>query len=148
MPCRAKQNDPAIRMALRLIRLYQHIISPRKSFSCAYRVCTGGASCSELGYRALRRFGVVRGLGVLDARLARCGVAARLLRVPRYRPRGQAGDCDPGCDPGDVAQCVDCGGDCGDWRRRKRDPDGKRKAPRVPSTAHRQRRESDGRWRG
>lgn len=140
VPARSKLT----RLLLDFIQFYQRFISPHKGFGCAYRVCTGGASCSELGYRAVRRFGVWRGLGVLDARLARCGAAARLMHVPRYRPRGQAGDCDLGCDFGDVGHCIDCG----DWRRRKRDPDGKRKAPRVPTTGHRRRRESDGQWRG
>jgi len=145
---RVLSRSKLTRLLLDFIQFYQRVISPRKGFHCAYRVCTGCASCSALGYRAVRRFGVWRGLGVLDARLARCGAAARLMRVPRYRPRGQAGDCDPGCDFGDVGHCVDCGGDCGDWRRRKRDPDGKRKAPRVPSTEHRRRRENDEHWRG
>jgi putative component of membrane protein insertase Oxa1/YidC/SpoIIIJ protein YidD len=136
-------------VALSCIRAYQRFISPHKGFHCAYRVCTGCASCSELGYRAVRRFGAVKGLAVLDGRLARCAEAARLMRAPRYRPRAQAGDCDPGCDFGDIGHCADCGGDC-DWRRRKRDTGSEKpgKAPRVPSTAHRRRREADAHWRG
>ena len=45
-------------LALRAIGLYQRHLSPRKGFACAYRARTGGASCSELGFRAIRRFGL------------------------------------------------------------------------------------------
>ena len=48
-------------VALPGIRLAQRWISPRKRFPCAYRVHTGNASCSWLGYRAIRRFGVWQG---------------------------------------------------------------------------------------
>jgi putative component of membrane protein insertase Oxa1/YidC/SpoIIIJ protein YidD len=89
-------------LALGAIRLYKRVISPNKGFCCAYCAFTGRASCSALGYRALRRFGVWTGLGILRARLHRCGIAYR-----RYRPRAaqrvlrrQAGfcDCDLPCD--------------------------------------------------
>lgn len=87
-------------LALWAIRLYQRVISPRKGFRCAYRAYTGHAGCSALGYRAIRRFGVWHGLGVLNARLEKCGVAHR-----RYRPAShtglsaQAGFCDCDCGP-------------------------------------------------
>ncbi len=129
-------------LALWAIRFYQRFISPRKGFRCAYAAQTGCASCSALGYRAIRRFGVLRGLAVLNGRLEKCGVAYR-----RYRPRAnmralgqQAGflDCDgcngcDGCDfpsgcnkgPGscflDAANCAQGLGDCswGTKRRKK-----------------------------
>ena len=49
-------------LALCAITFYQRCLSPAKGFSCAYRFHTGCQSCSVLGYRAIRRFGVWRGL--------------------------------------------------------------------------------------
>lgn len=129
-------------LALAAIRFYQQTISPRKGFCCAYAKHTGRRSCSKLGYRAIQRYGVWRGLFVLDARLHKCGAAHR-----RHHPVGalsrqggfvDCGGCDapgcdlPGCDlPGD---CGGRGGKCGsnpytdacnacgdcDWRRKKK----------------------------
>jgi uncharacterized protein len=127
-------------LLLTLIRLYQRHVSPRKGFACAYRVHTGCASCSHLGYRAIRRYGVWQGLDVLQARLTRCGVAHRRYAAmhPPSQPRAhqrrlaQAGFCDVGCDvpldcwPSDpfgcVAECASScgGGDCGNWDSRKK----------------------------
>jgi uncharacterized protein len=59
--------------ALAAIRGYQQFISPYKGFCCAYRVHTGKASCSAFGYRAISRFGVWNGVGVLKKRLTLCG---------------------------------------------------------------------------
>ncbi len=120
------------RLALLCIRLYQRFLSPYKGFCCAYRHHTGRGSCSALGYRAIRRFGVWRGWGVLRERLYRCGVAHR-----RFHPKNarhfsyQRGECDLGCAcdlaPGEVidvvctsADCVDCGCDLFDWGRERR----------------------------
>lgn len=125
---------------LAAIRFYKRRLSPHKGFSCAYRVHTGCASCSTLGHRAVARYGVVRGLGVLRLRLEQC----RLERErhgrspsPTFRPmRAQAGfvDCDLPCDgpcdgPCDASSCDVapddcCDGDGCDWlpSRRTRDP--------------------------
>lgn len=122
-------------LALAAIRFYQKSISPRKGFCCAYAAHTGRGSCSTLGYRAISRYGVWRGLAVLDARLEKCGQSHR-----RQRPRGplasqagflDCGGCDaPDCDlPGDCHGCgkkgcnvLDTCGDCGtcDWRSSRR----------------------------
>ncbi len=82
-------------MLLRAIRLYQRHLSQRKGYACAWRVRTGGASCSALGYRAIRRHGAWRGLLILRVRLQRCAQAQRALTL-RHRPRlhSQAGYCD------------------------------------------------------
>jgi len=79
------------------IVFYQRHLSARKGFCCAYRHHAGHASCSLLGLRAVRRFGIVGGLRMLKRRLYLCGVASR--RYAPLRPhRYQRGDCDPGCD--------------------------------------------------
>lgn len=120
------------RLALAAIRFYQRHLSPRKGFCCAYRAHTGRASCSTLGYRAIRRFGVFSGLRLLRQRLGKCGIAHRRysLRSPAWQ--GQAGFCDIPCDlPCDLScdfdptgtacdilsNCSPC--DCGDWRWRR-----------------------------
>jgi putative component of membrane protein insertase Oxa1/YidC/SpoIIIJ protein YidD len=122
------------RIALGSIEAYQRYISPRKGFVCAYRVHTGCASCSAIGWRAIRRYGVTRGLGVLRRRLYLCGVAYRRFKMPPARPPArQRGDCDCAfdlpcdlpCDgggsDGKCGRILDCGS-C-DWpdRKRKRD---------------------------
>lgn len=136
------------RFALVAIRLYQRFVSPYKGFRCAYSVHTGCASCSSLGYRAVRRYGVIGGISLLRARTYRCGVAHRRYADRcRRPPNSQRGDCDLGCDaPGDCgfdlpsgrgasricdfASCCDCGG-C-DWPERKRKNSEKEKHVYIP----------------
>ena len=126
-------------LALAAIRFYQRYISPRKGFCCAYAAYTSDASCSALGHRAIRRFGLCNGIKVLDQRLARCGAASAMLaraaqrRVPHQRRQAgfldcggcDVGGCDgagcgdlPNCSGGkgsglNLGDCLDCGG-C-DW---------------------------------
>ncbi|MDP3538368.1 MAG: membrane protein insertion efficiency factor YidD [Azonexus sp.] len=108
-------------LALAAIRLYQRHLSPHKGFCCAYRHHTGHASCSTLGYRAIRRLGLWRGIGVLRQRLGKCGVAHRRYSRPQNVFRHQAGFCDLSCDlpcDFDSTSCSPC--DCGgDWGSRK-----------------------------
>ena len=82
------------------VRLYQRHLSPLKGFSCAYRVHTGRCSCSQLGWRAVRRHGVMGGWALLRRRTALCGVAHRRhLASVRRPPARERGDCDlGGCD--------------------------------------------------
>lgn len=68
------------RFALEAIRIYQRHVSPRKGFSCAYRSHLGRFSCSTLGYRAIRRYGLLKGLAVLRQRTSLC---AQTLAVHR-----------------------------------------------------------------
>ncbi|QYF94493.1 membrane protein insertion efficiency factor YidD [Massilia sp. PAMC28688] len=115
-------------LALAAIRLYQTVLSPYKGFRCAYAATTGCASCSTLGYRAIRRFGLFDGLIVLQWRFEECGKAYRRNRPRRPMALGhQRGDCDcGGCDAIDL-DCCSC--DLG-WnkdkrsRRRNRQPAG------------------------
>lgn len=115
------------------IALYQRHLSPLKGFSCAYRVHTGSASCSVLGSRSIRRYGVWHGIGVLKRRFERCSAAHQRFTQRRHLPRSQAGFCDIGCDlpcdfsapDCDGSSCGGCGAcdspcDCGDWRRSKK----------------------------
>jgi uncharacterized protein len=93
----------AAALALAAIRLYQRFISPYKGFSCALRVATGGASCSAYGHAVIARFGLRRGLGLLDRRLALCGHVHRQMPRPpapvrHPRVQYQQGFCDAPCD--------------------------------------------------
>jgi putative component of membrane protein insertase Oxa1/YidC/SpoIIIJ protein YidD len=131
---------PGSRLALAAIRGYQRWISPRKGYRCALCALTGGESCSNYGYRVIERFGLRRGLGLLDRRLALCGhVHRRAVPAAPMSPRPavrnpwrhkEQGVCDlscdlPGCDLGDLLGCgcdiADCGPSrCGPDRSRHR----------------------------
>jgi putative component of membrane protein insertase Oxa1/YidC/SpoIIIJ protein YidD len=123
-------------LALLVIRAYQRFVSPYKGFCCAYKVHTGRASCSALGYRAIRRHGVLSGLVILRRRTSLCGIAHRRCFVPAPRHHmSQRGDCDLPCDLpcdagcdfpdhcgarklSDFVSCCDCGS-C-DWPSKDR----------------------------
>ena len=86
-------------LVLAVITGYQRYVSPHKGFCCAYRVLTGRKSCSSLGFRVVRRYGVLKGITVLRRRLYLCGVAHRRYNVPRNQAfHSQQGFCDVGCD--------------------------------------------------
>lgn len=120
------------KLVLAAITGYQTYLSPYKGFCCAYRVHTGHKSCSALGFRAVRRYGVLTGFALLRRRTYLCGVAHRRHAKPTSRfLHSQQGFCDIGCDlpcdlpgmdgclsPGDFAGCCDSGG-C-DWPSRSR----------------------------
>jgi len=116
-------------LALAAIRFYQRFVSPYKGFSCALRVATGGASCSAYGHAVIARFGLLRGLGLLQRRFELCGhVYRRAHACPplHLRLKYQRGFCDAPCDlpcdgPGhcasadtivDAASCVFDASDC------------------------------------
>jgi uncharacterized protein len=139
-------------VGLLAIKAYQRFLSPYKGFSCAYRAQTGGQSCSALGYRAVRRYGLLRGMIVLDKRFARCAAANERRRADRRVFHSQRGDCVPcdvpcdlpACDlplPGpraaDIFNCSPSPCDCCDWSSsRKKSRDGKEAAsvpPEKPS---------------
>jgi uncharacterized protein len=130
------------RFVLAVICAYQRYLSPHKGFRCAYHEHTGRASCSVLGFRAVRRYGAFAGLALIRKRTRLCGVTHRRFhRAPSRPPHAQNGVCDVACDlpcdagcdvPSgsgitkflDVISCCDCGS-C-DWPRRRsrsREPD-------------------------
>jgi uncharacterized protein len=104
----------ATSLALAAIRFYQIFISPRKGYRCAYAAYTGRCSCSRLGYRAIRRYGVWHGLSVLDGRLDKCGVAYRRYRpLPHRGLQAQAGFLDCACESPCEDPCSCTGPGCG-----------------------------------
>jgi len=110
------RRGPAAQLALAAIRGYQRWISPYKGFRCALRAHTGGDSCSSYGYLVIGRFGLRRGLGLLDRRLELCGHVHRRAAAPAPLARPavrnpwrhkEQGICDlpcdlPGCDLPDL----------------------------------------------
>lgn len=111
--------------ALLAIRAYQRFLSPLKGYACAFRVLTGRDSCSAYAYRAIARFGLLRGLALLRRRLQACShhlhahrAASPTTPATRYvtaRHRAQAGDCDLPC----ACDAIDLL-DCCDWPRKKK----------------------------
>jgi putative component of membrane protein insertase Oxa1/YidC/SpoIIIJ protein YidD len=140
--------------ALAGIRAYQRHISPRKGYRCAYACHTGGASCSSLGFRAVRRHGVVGGVRLLWRRLQRCS-AAHDAAGPRRAHASQAGFCDldcGDCDAGawtcdDALGCADAAGEapCGCGRNAR---PRKSRADDVAARAQRDGPAARARWRG
>jgi putative component of membrane protein insertase Oxa1/YidC/SpoIIIJ protein YidD len=121
-PNLAGMKDLGRYLALEAISMYQRFVSPYKGFRCAYAYHTGCASCSRLGYRAIRWRGLATGLGLLFARFDRCRAVFNRFReraaaprtpsvtAPRVKQlRDQGGFCDAlaciPCDAGCVSPC-------------------------------------------
>lgn len=148
----------AAALALAAIRFYQRVVSPYKGFFCALRVATGGASCSAYGHAVIARFGLARGLGLLQRRFALCGhVHRRTLPCPPPHPRlkYQRGFCDAPCDLpcdghgdclsadtiADAASCATDAGDCGrPSRNGRRHRERARSSEQLDAAAERVRR--------
>ncbi len=148
---------PAAALALAAIAAYQRWLSPHKGFACAWRVHEGGASCSVLGARAIRRYGLWRGGGVLRLRLALCaGCHAEHHPAPAgpagwARPAaGQRGSapCDLPCDgPLDWVDCSCNLCDGCDSCDRRRSPRDRRPTRAERAEARRRAREAQQRAR-
>jgi putative component of membrane protein insertase Oxa1/YidC/SpoIIIJ protein YidD len=72
----------ARRGAVAAITGYQRYISPRKGFRCAYRVLTGGQSCSERIKRYIAKMGIAAGIRRARWQFALCREAHRVLLGP------------------------------------------------------------------
>ncbi|MBX6352006.1 MAG: membrane protein insertion efficiency factor YidD [Thermoflavifilum sp.] len=59
---------PMRRVAVALIRFYQHWISPLKPRTCRFY-----PTCSQYAVEAISRFGLLRGGWLTARRLAKCG---------------------------------------------------------------------------
>lgn len=104
------------------IDIYQRRISPRKGFSCAYRVAHGGTGCSGYIKQRIAEVGLIRAIPDIRARFAACRQASEDINGGRRRQRrgGRDGDCD-------IALCglegADCGADaCGLFRSSRAAP--------------------------
>lgn len=66
--------------AAALIRGYQKHISPKKGFSCAYRVLHGKESCSEFIKRTILEQGLIDAIPAAQHRLQACKAANQVLK--------------------------------------------------------------------
>lgn len=134
-------------LALSAISAYRRIISPYKGFACAYRIHTGGKSCSALGYRAIRRFGLSKGMMLLRMRLKRCDAVYRQHHPSPAFVKTQQGICDAGCDlPCDIPDihlphtldfCNVCDGCSGcDWPGNSRSREKPKRRKQYPRHSH------------
>jgi len=67
MPLAAARHSSVIRLLDRGLRTYQLYLSPLKGATCRFY-----PSCSEYARQALQRYGLLKGIGMTIARLARC----------------------------------------------------------------------------
>ncbi|QMT41095.1 membrane protein insertion efficiency factor YidD [Neisseria shayeganii] len=109
---------PFTAAALAAIRAYQRHLSPRKGYGCPHRLLHGGSGCSGVGYRLIRRYGLLHSWLPLRRRFARCRAARNELcrrTGPAYHQRGDC-DCVPDADI-DFHACrhTDCGGRFAKW---------------------------------
>jgi putative component of membrane protein insertase Oxa1/YidC/SpoIIIJ protein YidD len=90
------------RLALAAIGGYQRHLSPRKGFSCAYRVARGGTGCSGFAKAAIADLGLIRAIPLIRRRFADCRDAAEELREDRRKREKEKWydryDCSAGCD--------------------------------------------------
>ena len=54
-------------LAIKIIRLYQKVISPYLPSACRYE-----PTCSEYSIEAMKRFGIIKGIFLTVKRLLRC----------------------------------------------------------------------------
>lgn len=99
-----------------VISFYQAHISPRKGFTCAFRMLHGGDSCSQAVKKIVSGKGPVTGLGDIRARFSACRRAHKTLEhCPGTVPE-KAFECPcdvpgvDGCgDPGNAGSCFGSG---------------------------------------
>lgn len=116
--------------AAALSRGYQKHISPKKGFSCAYRVLHGKESCSEFIKRTILEQGLIEAIAISRHWLQACKAANQVLRSkietpdPNKKPQRRHRDSEKHCS-NNLANinCLDCTDvgclaiDCGleDW---------------------------------
>ncbi|NEO86319.1 MAG: membrane protein insertion efficiency factor YidD [Spirulina sp. SIO3F2] len=74
------------RCSLTLVDLYQHYLSPRKGFCCAYRVLYGELSCSAYFRQQVEHQGVWGAIEPLRSRLKACKAAHHVLMTQAEDP--------------------------------------------------------------
>lgn len=99
------------RVVLMMIGAYQSYLSPRKGFSCAYRVAHGGPGCSGYAKATIATNGVFAAWPDIRRRFDACKQVAQQMRdsdpekddtnTPNRRKKGGwfIADCLTGCGP-------------------------------------------------
>lgn len=75
-------SDAASRsLSVKLIESYQKYISPKKGFSCAYRVLHVRESCSQYAKRQIREQGLINAMPLIRQRFQACKSASFALKT-------------------------------------------------------------------
>jgi len=78
-------SDQATRfVSIQLIEGDQKYISPRKGFSCAYRIQQGGESCSQYAKRQIQKRGLLNAIALVGRRFQACKAAGLTLQSRAY----------------------------------------------------------------
>lgn len=87
-------------LSLLAIRGYQRHLSPRKGYSCAYRLAHGGTGCSGFAKQAISDHGLIPAMPLIRKRFRSCRLASLSMSADGDKPRRRKRDiCDPmGCD--------------------------------------------------
>ena len=90
-----------------MITGYQRYLSPRKGYSCAYRVVYGGPGCSGFSKQAIAEQGFFRAIPAIRLRFNLCRVAAEETdRERRNRKLEKFCDRTPYCIDPTVCCCL------------------------------------------
>lgn len=99
-------SDAATRsLSSKLIEGYQKYISPRKGFSCAYRILHVRESCSQYAKRQIIEQGLINAMPLIRQRFQACNSANRVIRakIQQVSYRRQEESCGSIC--GDAPMC-------------------------------------------
>lgn len=72
-------------ISIQLINFYQKFISPYKGFCCAYRVDTGGASCSQYTKMVIKQHGLYKAFPLIKAQFKACESSVKKLEKKMYK---------------------------------------------------------------
>ncbi len=100
-------------LAIIPIKIYQHVISPKKGFRCAYSVKNGGSGCSGAVIEIIEKSSIFEWRKLIKNRFSACKKASEDLK--KEKKNGKCNRCKKMnvCDGGlDCADSMDC--DCGD----------------------------------
>lgn len=86
---------------------YQQYISPYKGFCCAFRIDTGGLSCSEFAKQNIIEHGFFHSVKPILAQFSTCKDSAEKLRKDRNQEKKKSGNCTD-----NIYACFPCS--CGD----------------------------------
>lgn len=97
--------------AIAAITGYQKYLSPRKGFSCAYRVLHHSDSCSQHIKKLIAKYGIIDAIPLVRKRLKACKNAYIILKSEteeERKRRERKNRFDPGCDNCDLGCDQNC----------------------------------------
>ncbi len=73
------------KLTIQLINLYQRYVSPHKGFCCAYRVHTGGLSCSQYTKEVIQENGLFKALPLVKKQFSKCKIAYQEIQEKKSK---------------------------------------------------------------